>query len=598
MESLYLFIENYNISSLIKTLLFALGLIKVGTYLVDYFYSDFNLNPLEKISFSFSLINILIIVLFYPLILFEYLEIQIVKIAAYIIIFFGIIYLININYNKMYDHIKKNIFIFFILFVFILSSVSPIIDADSINYHTYYPFEFIKKNASYVNEFHFSYYVLGNFISINLLHFSIGALEYSSIIQSLSILFIIMLFYNSDKIKIDRTNYLVIFCLSPLLLSSLITSNKPQLFYSFLLISSVFFFLRFKNKKELNFLKLSLFSISCLYICALGKFYYFILIPLISIWYLFSVRDDLRKIKYIILSNLICFFIILLPYYFWKYNLYQSDLITLLFNPLPNFFGNSIFLEYLQQYTSIKHFPFSLVYPFELKQVTKVFGPIILIFIFHIHYLKRENYLLLVIILSFILKGFFLQTSPRFFLDEYYLYILYLYFTNQPNIKKIIFPKFYKKILYINIILVFFIFTFISFSISTGVITKNLYKDKLKKFAWNYNLYSQLNNLDIDNEKLLLTELSGDLFYRGNSLRYSFHDYLSMSENETYFQKLIEKKPKYILLNGNDESILNTKKKFKGVGFTHLYDFKYYNGTKNPFIKSTEREASLYELNY
>ena len=51
MESLYLFIENYNISSLIKTLLFALGLIKVGTYLVDYFYSDFNLNPLEKFLF-------------------------------------------------------------------------------------------------------------------------------------------------------------------------------------------------------------------------------------------------------------------------------------------------------------------------------------------------------------------------------------------------------------------------------------------------------------------------------------------------------------------------------------------------------------------
>lgn len=598
MESLYLFIENYNFLSLIKTLLFILGLIKIGSYFADNFYSDFNLSSLEKISFSFSLINILIIILFYPLILFEYFEIRVFKIVAYIIVFFGMIYLIKVNYKNIYIIIKKNILIFSVVLVFIIASISPIIDADSINYHTYYPLEFIKKNASYTNQFHFTYYVLGNFISINLLHFSIGALEYSSIIQSLSILFIIMLFYSSDRTKIDRINYLVIFCLSPLLLSSLITSNKPQMFYSFLVISSVFFFLKFHNKNKLTFFKLSLFSISCLYISALGKFYYFIFIPLLSIWYIFIVRNDLGKIKYIILSNLISFTIILLPYYFWKHSLYQTDLITLLFNPLPNFIGNSNFLEYLHEYTSVKNFPISLVYPFELNQITKVFGPIILVFIFHIHYLRKENYFLLIIVLSFILKASLLQTSPRFFLDEYYLYILYLYLTNQPNIKKIIFPKFYKSILFINIILIFLIYAYVTFSISSGVLTKNLYKDKLKKFAWNFNLYSQLNKLDIDNEKLLLTELSGDLFYKGNSLRYSFHDYLNSPKNEYYFQKLIEMKPKYILINKSNVSVDHTKTNFKGVVFKHLYDFKYSNGTKNPFVKPKKREASLFELKY
>ena len=252
-------IEHNFLYSILVSLLLINGFYNLGFQFRYVTNSLFLINNLLFSAFInfFLLINLIAIITF-NFLLFNELNINLIKIISLGIIIFGF-------YKPLYLYCFKDLFvrkdykltiIYLILFFYFILSLNPITDPDSLDYHftiPYYQVEFETHNFISIG-FTANYLALE---SLFLYSIVLGGFHFSQILQFSSLLIIILIFLNFEHNKFKVSNQKKIFaCLSLLsmpVLLFLVSTSKPQLFpiaTNFLCLLISFFYLKQLENKN------------------------------------------------------------------------------------------------------------------------------------------------------------------------------------------------------------------------------------------------------------------------------------------------------------------------------------------------------------
>ena len=249
---------------------------------------------------------------------------KVFKVNKFIFIFFC-----NFKFFKNFEQkikllkIKKN-FSFIILFVFcyFLLSLSPISDADSLDYHLGIPIDIINNERLLLRKdwTHFQLFGLGEFYIL----FGIlcGTTIFGQIVNFYSLISIIyLMIINIKSYKFDDQGYLLLYFLSAPIFLWLVYSSKVYLFPC-LLIVFIFRYV-FTDKKINDVVLFTLASyLAFILACKVSFFYEVIIIFCIFVY---------KKINQIKLKQFCYFFllsglVILFPFYLTKF-IFFNDII-------------------------------------------------------------------------------------------------------------------------------------------------------------------------------------------------------------------------------------------------------------------------------
>ena len=154
------------------------------------------------------------------------------------------------NFFKKLDitFLKTNSLIFIILISYLLFTLSPIIDADSLAYHAYFPKKILVNNQFYFDHYNFHEKLIGVMEFFYVVPLFIKSEYTLQLINFFSLLSIVSIFYkilanNQNKFKI-----LILLILTSPIFIQLVYSAKPQLI--FLSLSLLNFCLIYKQKNR------------------------------------------------------------------------------------------------------------------------------------------------------------------------------------------------------------------------------------------------------------------------------------------------------------------------------------------------------------
>lgn len=413
------------------------------------------------------------------------------------------------DYQEIKLIIKDFNFNFFLIpiIIFFLLSLSPVTDADSLDYHIGYGLNVIN-NGSFSPRYDWFHHMLsGHGEFLNLFSLLIGSPNFMHLIQFSSIFIVISCYdYIKNKYNSDFNYNLFIFS-TPLLLW-FVTSNKSQLFCSVLFLLS--FVLLLDLIKKFNLIKMILVLLLCAYAVVnklsflVPSFFIFLIITYISI--------KEKKMSKVIISGFFIFLIILLPFII-KNIIFYKDPFPPIFenfkqNPDPSILGFNVSIS-----TDNAGFPKLTGYEFILLPIYLVFslnfslftallgvGFLYLIFFYKFDYSKIENKILIFFILfcfmTFVLINNF---QSRYYLEIYWIIGL-LVMINFNEINKN-FRKLFTLILSLEVLVVLFAAIIGICTLTSGSLTPNLYKKTMKNTAYNYDeiqwLYEYANKNDL-----------------------------------------------------------------------------------------------------
>jgi len=377
-------------------------------------YNIISINILFYIILSF-LFHIFYLFKFYPFFL--------SKILVLFIIIIGCLCLLkNIKLIKLYKiKIYKNHYLI-LLFLYLLISLSPPTDIDSIDYHLGAPLEWFRNNALYprYDWLHYKAYGFGEFINLFGLHF--GSDNFGQLMQFSGLLVVLLSSYQFfDKKQFSFFSLLVLS--SPLLLF-LVSTQKYQLFCSSLIFFS--FILLLLSLKRFNSFYL-LTSIAIFAFCISNKINYLIpSIILFIIWMILSWKNN--KFKELIQFSFIIL-VLIFPFYYMKYYFY-GDPVPPLFEAIKsnsdpviiNFLNAEKNFNYVDNDNFFTKF-LKLFFTTNFGDISRVIGIGFLPLLF-IKYKKINNLekkLLLFASLLFLSYLFLFLGIGRYYLDIYFI---------------------------------------------------------------------------------------------------------------------------------------------------------------------------------
>jgi hypothetical protein len=439
-----------------------------------------------------------------------------------------------------------------------------------------------------LNEFSFLSYLGGNFQTITAIASSVGAEEFHGLVQGFSLAMISFLFIKKNKL-------IFYLCYCPLLLPALYLTGKPYLIFVCLITQSVFVFFKMFQFKEYSESAKSFYSLvlisSMLYVSFLGKFSFAIFIFFLNLYFFFNLIKNKQNLLLFVLSNITCIFIIIIPFFFHRFN-FDGFMVTNL-DIFYNFKGSDIFSEYLKAYNTERSF-INFLIPRDIQNISRIFGPILFIMIFLLFNIKKtKNFIfILFIIFSIIIKFKYFNMAPRFFLEEYFAVITFLAFSTY----KIKFFKLIYNLTFLNLIFISAINLFFSIHNLNLLFSKNYTNFYINK-SYNYELWSKVNqSKNLNKNDLLITELDSSIFYEGRVKKFDFHLYLEETY-PSYFINLKNLKPNYLLIvsktNPDDKSLSLLKKYFN---LKKIEEFQYKVSTKNIFKEDVLKLAILYSI--
>ena len=323
--------------SLLVSIILFFGVIFIG----DIFQKNFinkisNYNFLKyNVFFSPIIGTYLFIFPLFIILIYEINSVFFIKFFSYSIFLFGIInlYLNKTLYLKLikkfkFKHDIEVQVIIFLYLIFFLISASPITHADTLDYH-------FLGALNLFNYGHFQKEILpmhNNLVSIGeitiTLGLSLGAEQFAGIIQFSSLLSLIPIFFKKNQNKL----FLIAILACPVTLF-LVSSPKPQLLFCitiFLIyIFLIEYFLKLK-KKEIN---LFLFIGTSLLAVAFIAKYTFILSSLLLLIYSYSILVRKKIFFSPIIIGITVFIITILPYWHFRYQNFNTDLMFLFLSP-------------------------------------------------------------------------------------------------------------------------------------------------------------------------------------------------------------------------------------------------------------------------
>ncbi len=591
------FILNPILSSLISILLIS-GCHELGKILVNKFNLNRTLRSISIIEFQYSAFGIVFLLLvLFPLVAFTFQAKIILQCFALVLIFLGVRFFYNLpniiyklkrirNRNK---DIFFNIWLIFI-FLYFLLSLSPLTSADVIDYHA----------GTALNILRFDKYILlpewftglqsGTGEVLIALGFSVGSEQFGSLIQFTSIITISGVILNfSRKTNFFNSKYfLILTFLSCPILIFLLSGNKPQIFYSsIILVSLSLNFINYKNNHEI----FKAYTIINLFICCavLGKFS-FNLVGII-VWIFSTINFYLKTKNYkLFFVPILIFFFIYFPYILWKFENLGGNLITYFFSPFPlHLPGYENFLYHNKGSQEIP-FPNFLFYTTP-SRVTEFLGANIIFLLILIINFKQSKNIIYILIMSFsfiIISNYYASPSARYYSDVILWLSLGLSFLNKLKYSKFIEYIFYPQILIVFLILIYSCFVFLP-----GTFSKNHYLKVKNNNAYMFSGMDWVNKNIPDNSNVLLINRPTSL-YKKFAVSGVFNYFTNIDESK-YYKKLIKKyNIKYLIYLGNKPNLMNMSNCVRGL-FKKKIDVGFH-ATRNPFNKGGSYNAYIYYM--
>ena len=483
--------------------------------------------------------------------------------------------ILSLQSNNLLDN-----FIIILIILYFLLSISPITSGDSVAYHLFAP-----KYLLAYGKFPTGLYNVDNVIAgagelLNAFAISINANQFTSLINFIgliSVLAIVKKFSDNLKVNNKLKQFLFLCVLSCPVLIFLASSSKSQLFSVSLIFFSYALLVNSLNNKESKNNLFKIFFI-CTVFCIVAvqtKITFSLSFFLIIINFLFFFRKKIITFKLILVFSLLFIYGLIVPAV-WKQMIYNYPFYNFLFNPVPmNIPGYEDYYLYLKNYEANK-FPISLFIPISLSDLTQFlgFGLFLLFFLFRYQFSNKN--ILVTNIFIFVLILSYFQKSPRYYIEIYFLIILTFIFL----LKKIQ-NTFGFKILKLSILFqslfVSILLFFGVYNLSPGILSENLYKSVLSKYAVGYNLYNWVNQV-LPKGSSFITYHRSISFTNENVILFNAATLLDKADlfsKNFHLEKIKDKKPKFIL--------------FTSYGTEHGYSigrFNFYKCTDGLFVEA------------
>lgn len=601
--------------SCLNAIVLILGLHYLGYFILKITKFNFVVEKYSAANFQNILISYFIILsISYPFLLYFDSSIYLLRIITFVLYLLGIIFIfkkiINIHLKKQNNLItslkifRQNInlnyleliIISLLIISYLIISLSPVTNADSLDYHLYTAKHIINYGSfpNYLTNFH-STRLSGAgeiFISIGLLA---GSEQFGSLLQASGLLSFIGIF---KKFRLKKIYLILILC-SPVLIF-FTTSLKPQLFnicasgFVFTIICSELNNLKTSSKS--NHLKIVIFASLILYLNITVKFSFLLGSFLLSLLIIYLGYKRNLTFKTILIQFSI-YLVIIFPTIIWKHLNFGGNFYELFFSPFStNLYGLDYFKLYL---TSLNKGNFLWIFfPQNFKEITQTLGLGSLIVYILFFKWKNINFFILTLIISFFLiTHFFGQFSARFFLEPYIWLILFI---------SIIYKKFSINNYFKTI---FLLQSFVTISILFyGIITlfpgnfSAEYRDSvLSKHANGYLVFKWAKNeFEKFNYKGPIISSKRSIGFLNNISVPPEHLYFVDYKNpkaKMYINEIKRLKPKYIL-NSKETDIFSIYKNCLGKKVSHAIKLDRL-AVRNPFLESSQYyDVEIYEFNY
>lgn len=587
------------LSTIISIFLF-LGCYELGRLLVKKFSLQSIIVSISILELQYITFGLVFLLLFlFPLVAFTSYAKIILQTCSFILIALGINFLFKfkIVFEKIHFILKQdlffNIFLLFILMYFLLG-LAPLTAADVVDYHT----------GVAVNIIRFSKYVLlpewftslqaGQGEVLIALGLAAGSEQFGSLVQFSSILSIsgVYLKFCEKKNIFTSRFFLILTILSCPILIFLLSGNKPQIFYSALILFSFALnFVKQNNKKNIliSYLLINLF----LCICVVGKFSFNL--SAFLVW-IYSTINFINK-KNIFTFICICFgvlFFIYFPFIIWKFVNLGGSILGYTINPFPMHIpGYENFLLHNKGPQEIP-FPNFLFYTTASRATEFLafnsFYFIILIFFYN--YNKIIKVTLIMSIIFVLVSNLYASPSARYYLDIILLMGLAVSTINNFKMSKIFQFLFYPQIFVVMGILIYSIIVFLP-----GSFSKKHYTKIKNNYAYMYSGFEWLNNAMPNNASIIIMNRPISQ-YKDFAISGSFNYYTSM-EGSKFYKNIIKKyKPEYLVSFGSKPELLY----LEGCA-TSLFKKKIDVGnfaSRNPFNREIGQSynAYIFKFNY
>jgi len=408
------------------------------------------LNSLKWLRLQASIVGAAILsVLLSPFALTGFLNRLNSRVFAIILIILGVINLIRIirvsfeNVGSI-QQIRRlstgRLLFFFILGGLFLLTLSPITDADSLDYHVGVALDILNTGAFTFNPAWFHSRLAGSGEVLIALGLSIGAEQFGALLQFTGLMGIAVLFTEKCLLvqvnkplqpgtNLDWEELVSLAVISCPIWVAWVASPKPFLLPIGMTTLALVLTLITFSKKELNpsYDEITkIFTLICFLIIVpmTMKLNFILSGSLVGVYALICMRSR-SHILFPFIIALTVFLMVLFPWLLWKYLHYGGYLLEGLINPFPGSWpGTGEFQKYLLSYkdTNIL-FPFSLIFPSSLGFITTVLGVGIIFpaFVYRSTtcYPGLSRILFVLSGMLFVLDYLFGQLTSRFFLEPF-----------------------------------------------------------------------------------------------------------------------------------------------------------------------------------
>jgi len=591
------FILSPILSSIISILLFS-GCYQLGKILVNKLNLNTIVRSISIIEFQYLAFgSVFLLIILFPIVAFTTYAKIILQIFGLILVFLGLYFFYElpqiINKYKKIKKKNKDLYFYTLLiyiFLYFLLSLSPLTSADVLDYHAGTALNILRLDQYLLSPEWFTGMQSGAGEVLIALGFSVGSEQFGSLIQFSSIITILGIMTNfAEKNNLFSSKYfLILTFLSCPILIFLISGNKPQIFYSsIILISLALNFVNYKNDREI----FKAYVIINIFICCavLGKFS-FNLIGFI-IW-TFSTINFYKKTKNynLLIIPFLVFVLVYLPFILWKFQNLGGNLLTYIFSPFPlHLPGYESFLNHNKGSQEIP-FPNFLFYT-SFSRATEFLAANTLFLIILIINIKQSKNLIYILIMSFsfvIISNYYASPSARYYTDVILWITLGVCFLN--NIKYI---KFIEYIFYPQIIAVLIILIYSCHIFFPGTFSKNNYLKVKNNNAYMFSGMEWVNKNIPDNANVILINRPLSL-YKDFAVSGTFN-YFTNDEQSKFYKKLIQKyNIEYLIYLGNKPDLMHMKNCVKGL-FKEKINVGFH-ATRNPFNKGGSYNAYIYYM--
>ena len=443
---------------------------------------------------------------------------------------------------------KNKLSITIILTSYLLFTLSPILNTDSLAYHAYFPKKILIDNQFYFDHYNFHEKLIGIMEFFYVVPLFIKSEQTLQLTNFFSILSIAAIFYKI--LGKHKNKILILLILTSPIFIQLVYSAKPQLI--FLSLSLLSFCLIYNENKIKNWRFIS-FIIFIIIFNFFGKSSFIISSSILSLFLFIKINENL-KIKNL-LRILSIFVIIYFPHTYTKFLVLDSFSLNNFLNYIPiNLDGYEEFWNYLTSDAQKESlFPLSLLFPTNFTSLSSSFGlwPFILFFFF-----RKDKYLIFPLLLFLLLILFGLK-SNRFYLEPL-LWISFIFLKNNSIKRKSL--DYSLNLSMLQIIPMFGLIFSLSLYFFSANINEKIKLKILNDYAYGFAFNKKIND-KIKSKDFIIYNLR-TLYYGENNLIYP--EFQKFTSEIFYYEEILKKNPKYlVLIDGNIEDTVFKKCRHK-----------------------------------